>query len=158
MIRAVVDPSVLVSAFIGDPDAGPGRLVDAWYERRFVLVTSPQLLAELREVLARPKFERWAHGGRAEAYIDGFAARSDHHADAPHSAVASVRDPRDDYLIELLRASAADALVSVDRDLLDAQLAGVTVLDPARFLDRLGNDDDWPTPGRRSITDAEWGP
>ncbi len=28
MIRAVVDPSVLVSAFIGDPDAAPGRLVD----------------------------------------------------------------------------------------------------------------------------------
>jgi predicted nucleic acid-binding protein len=58
VIRAVVDPSVFVSAFIGDPDAGPGRLVEAWRDRRFVLVVSPLLLAELGEVLSRHKFAR----------------------------------------------------------------------------------------------------
>jgi hypothetical protein len=56
LIRAVVDPSVLVSAFIGDPAAGPGQLVEAWCDRRFALVVSPLLLAELDEVLLRPKF------------------------------------------------------------------------------------------------------
>ena len=63
MIRVVVDPSVFVSAFIGDPEAGPGRLVDAWRDHRFVLVVSPLLLAELEEVLLRPKFARWAGDG-----------------------------------------------------------------------------------------------
>ena len=71
MIRAVVDPSVLISAFIGDPEAGPGRLVDAWRDRRFALVVSPLLLAELDEVLSRPKFARWAGDGRGDAYVAG---------------------------------------------------------------------------------------
>jgi hypothetical protein len=69
MTRAVVDTSVLVSALIGDPDAGAGRLVDAWREQRFVLVVSPKLLAELREVLARPKLERWAGEGRGSVRV-----------------------------------------------------------------------------------------
>lgn len=57
VIRAVVDTSVLVSAFVGDPMAGPGRLVEAWRDQRFVLVVSPGLFAELDDVLAGPKLE-----------------------------------------------------------------------------------------------------
>ena len=136
MTRAVVDTSVLVSALIGDPDAGPGRLVDAWREQRFVLVVSPNLLADLREVLARPKLERWAGEGRGQAYVEAFAARSEEHIDPPRSSLESVRDPDDDYLVDLTRAS-GEILVSLDRDLLDAQLSDVTVLDPAKFLARL---------------------
>jgi hypothetical protein len=34
--RAVVDPSVLVSAFLGNPEAGPGQLITAWRDDRFV--------------------------------------------------------------------------------------------------------------------------
>lgn len=137
MIRAVVDTSVLVSALIGDPDAGPGQLVDAWREQRFVLVVSPNLLAELTEVLARPKLERWAGDGRGQAYVEAFAARSEEHVDPPRSSSEGVRDPDDDYLVDLTSASGAEILVSLDRDLLDAQLSDVTVLDPAMFLARL---------------------
>jgi putative PIN family toxin of toxin-antitoxin system len=138
--RAIVDTSVLVSAFIGDPAAGSGRLVDAWRDQRFVLVVSPRLLAELGEVLTRPKLERWSTDGRGQAYVDGFAAQSEEHPDPPPSSVSEVRDPGDDYLIALMRGSGADILVSLDRDLLDAQLVDITVLDPAKFLDLLGED------------------
>jgi putative PIN family toxin of toxin-antitoxin system len=134
--RAVVDTSVLVSAFVGDPAAGPARLVDAWREQQFVLVVSPRLLAELAEVLARPKLMRWSADGRGQAYADGFAARSEQHPDQA-SSPSEVRDSDDDYLVALMRNSGADVLVSLDRDLLDAQLADITVLDPAKFLDRL---------------------
>ncbi len=137
MTRAVVDTSVLVSAFVGDPAAGPAQLVDAWREQRFVLVVSPLLLAELGEVLARPKLKRWSADGRGQAYADGFAARSEQHPDPQRSSPSEVRDPDDDYLVTLMRSSEADVLVSLDRDLLDAQLANITVLDPAKFLDRL---------------------
>lgn len=136
MIRAVVDPNVFVSAFIGSPDAGPGRLVAAWSDRRFVLVVSPLLLAELAEVLARPKFARWASDGRAEAYVAALAARSEHHPD-PDEPPSVVRDPKDDYLIALMHAAHADLLVSLDNDLLDAQLDDIAVLDPAIFLTRV---------------------
>jgi putative PIN family toxin of toxin-antitoxin system len=137
--RAVVDTSVLVSAFVGDPVAGPAQLVDAWREQRFVLVVSPLLLAELGEVLARPKLKRWSADGRGQAYADGFAARSEQHPDPQLSLPSEVRDPDDDYLVALMRSSEADVLVSLDRDLLDAQLANITVLDPAKFLDRLSD-------------------
>lgn len=137
MIRAIVDPSVLVSAFIGDPEAGPGRLVEAWRDRRFVLVVSPLLLAELAEVLARPKFARWAADGRGAAYVAGFGARSEHQPDPDGSPSPRVRDPDDDYLIGLMHATQADVLVSLDRDLLDAHLDEVAVIDPAVFFGRL---------------------
>jgi predicted nucleic acid-binding protein len=84
LIRAVVDPSVLVSAFIGNPEAGPGRLITAWRDRRFVLVT----------------------------------------------------DPDDHYLVALSREAEADYLVSVDHDLLDAEL-DLPVVDPAVFVAQL---------------------
>ena len=138
MTRAVVDPSVLVSAFIGDPNAGPGRLVEAWRERRFVLVVSPLLLGELGEVLSRPKFARWAGNGRGAAYVAGFGARSEHQPDPEELPSARVRDPDDDYLVALMHAAQADVLVSLDRDLLDAQLDKVKVVDPAIFVSGLG--------------------
>ncbi len=137
MIRAVVDPSVLVSAFIGDPAAGPGQLVEAWRDRRFVLVVSPLLLAELDEVLSRPKFARWAGDGRGAAYVAGFDSRSEHQPDPVDPPSSGVRDPDDDYLVALMRTTQADFLVSLDRDLLDAQLDDVAAIDPAVFVGRL---------------------
>lgn len=133
MIRAVVDPSVLVSAFIGDPEAGPGRLVTAWRDRRFVLVVSPLLLDELTDVLGRPKFDRWASQGRAPAYIAALRARSEHRSDVPSAQPVEVRDPDDHYLVALAREAQTDHLVSVDGDLLDAEL-DVSVVDPAVFV------------------------
>ena len=136
MIRAVVDPSVLVSAFIGSADAGPGRLVQAWRDRRFVLIVSPILLTELETVLSRPKFARWASDERAAAYVAAFGARSEHQPD-PDEQPPPVRDPADDYLVALMRATEADFLVSLDNDLLDAELEDIDIVDPAVFLGRV---------------------
>lgn len=136
MIRAVVDPSVLVSAFIGNPGAGPGRLITAWSDRRFVLVVSPLLFDELTDVLGRAKFERWASQGRASAYIAALRVRSELWRDVPSAHRIEVRDPDDHYLVALSREAGADYLVSVDRDLLDAKL-DIPVVDPAVFVAEL---------------------
>jgi putative PIN family toxin of toxin-antitoxin system len=135
--RAVVDPSVLVSAFVGNPDAGPGQLVAAWRDHRFVMVVSPQLLAELGDVLARPKFQRWAGDDRVPAYVAAFAAQGERHADPEDDAGGHVRDANDDYLVALAQIARVDAIVSLDRDLLDAGLDRIPVVDPARFLSSL---------------------
>jgi putative PIN family toxin of toxin-antitoxin system len=134
--RAVVDPSVLVSAFVGNPDAGPGQLVAAWRAHRFVMVVSPQLIAELGEVLARPKFARWSADDRGTAYVAAFVAQSEHLPD-PEDAGGYVRDPDDDYLVALAHAAKVDAIVSLDRDPFDASLDGIAVTDPFRFLEGL---------------------
>jgi putative PIN family toxin of toxin-antitoxin system len=136
VIRVVVDPSVLVSAFIGNPDAGPGRLIDAWLDGQCAMIVSPLLLDELAEVLARPKFAKWADDGRGVAYVAAFAAQAERHSDPPLTE-ASVRDPNDDYLVALARQTKADAVVSVDRDLLDAPVTDIAIVDPATFVARL---------------------
>lgn len=133
MIRAVVDPSVLVSAFIGDPEAGPGRLITAWRDRCFILVVSPLLVDELVDVLGRPKFERWSSQGRASAYVAALGARCELRSDAPSARPIEVRDPDDHYLVALSREAQVDFLVSVDRDLLDAEL-DLPVVNPAVFV------------------------
>ena len=97
-----------------------------------MLVVSPLLINELTDVLGRPKFERWSSQGRAPAYIAALRARSEHRSDMPSAQPVEVRDPDDHYLVALAREAQADYLVSVDGDLLDAEL-DVSVVDPAVF-------------------------
>lgn len=108
----------------------------AWLEGAFELVVSPLLIAELVDVLARPKFARQAAAGRAEAYvaaIAGDALRIDDPRDRPRVSP----DKDDDYLIALARAARADAIVSGDRHLTDLADVIPPVLTPRQFLERL---------------------
>lgn len=100
MTRAVIDPNVLVSAFISQQRASPDRIVRAWREGAFELVVSPQLIAELSDVLGRPKFSRQAADGRAQAYIGAFAGDAILLDDPPDPEPVS-QDRDDDYLIAL---------------------------------------------------------
>lgn len=70
MIRAVVDPGVLVSAFIGRRDSVADRIVRAWRSGQVELVVSPALLGELSGVLARPKFACASRAGRGEDFVE----------------------------------------------------------------------------------------
>ena len=134
MIRAVVDTTVLVSAFIGRRESAPGQIVQLCREGRLTLVASPQLIAELEGVLARSKFHRWSQNGRAPAYAAGLAAFAEMHADNRASSGVTA-DPKDDYLVALALAADADLLTSGDRHLLDVQL-NIEVLAPAQLLER----------------------
>lgn len=82
MIRAVVDTSVLVSAFIGRPDAAPARVIAAWRDGRVVFIGSPQLVRELDGVLARPRFARWSGDDRGAAYVSAIAVGFELHNDS----------------------------------------------------------------------------
>ena len=54
VLRAVVDTNVWVSGFL-NPHGAPARLRLAYRQGKFIAVTSEPLLAELAEVLTRPK-------------------------------------------------------------------------------------------------------
>src|SRR5439155_19009599 len=94
----------------------PDRIVRAWREGAFELVVSPQLIAELTDVLARPKFALQAGEGRAEAYVAGLAGDAIQVDDPPDPPAVSP-DSSDDYLIALARAARADVIVSGDSHL-----------------------------------------
>jgi putative PIN family toxin of toxin-antitoxin system len=136
LTRAVLDPNVLVSAFISQRGGSPDRIVRAWREGAFELVVSPQLVAELTDVLGRPKFALQAADGRAEAYIAALAGDAIQIEDSPDRPSVSP-DSGDDYLIALARAARAHVIVSGDSHL--TQLANPTprVLTPRQFIEQL---------------------
>jgi len=77
-------------------------------------------------------------GVLVSAYIVvGAAALAPACVSDPSGTEAITRDPKDDYLVRLARSSAATALVSGDRDLLEADIGDVDVLTPRAFIDRV---------------------
>jgi uncharacterized protein len=136
LIRAVLDPNVLISAFISQRGAAPDLIVRAWREGAFELVVSPQLIGELTDVLGRPRFAVQAADRRAEAYIvalTGDAMRIDDPPDPP--AVSA--DRGDDYLIALARAAHADVIVSGDSHLTKLADLSPPVIAPSQFAAQL---------------------
>jgi putative PIN family toxin of toxin-antitoxin system len=136
LTRAVLDPNVLVSAFISQRGGSPDRIVRAWREGAFELVVSRQLIAELTDVLARPKFALQAAAGRAEAYIAALAGDAIQISDPPEPPAVSP-DGGDDYLIALARAARADVIVSGDSHLTQLTALIPPVLTPRQFAERL---------------------
>lgn len=137
MTRAVLDPNVLVSAFISQRGGSPDRIVRAWREGAFELVVSPQLIAELADVLARPKFALQAADGRAEAYVAALAGDAIQ-IDDPRDPPAVSPDRSDDYLIALARTARADVIVSGDGHLIQLVDPTPRVLTPRQFIEQLG--------------------
>ncbi|HET8605548.1 MAG TPA: putative toxin-antitoxin system toxin component, PIN family [Gaiellaceae bacterium] len=137
MPRAVLDPNVLVSGLIG-PGGPSAQLLVELRAGSFELVTSPLLLTELGEVLAREKFRRYATRDEVDAYLDLLRRESvvlDDPGTAPDPAS---EDPDDDYLIALAAAARVDALVSGDRHLLRLRET-IPVQTPREFLQLLAS-------------------
>jgi uncharacterized protein len=134
-VRVILDPNVLVSAVVT-----PGvsaDLLDRWLtDRPFELVVCPTLIAELRGVLARPKFRRWITTEEATAFVDLLEREAEPWVD-PVEVPPATGDPKDDYLVALHRSCQADLLVSGDSDLLELAADDVTVLTPGALLERL---------------------
>jgi uncharacterized protein len=132
-LRVVLDVNVLVSALLSRAGA-PGRLIALWLEGAFELVVSETLLAELGRALAYPKLREHISREDAAEFIAVLRATASIHADADRVDHVS-RDPGDDYLLALAKASAS-VLVSGDRDLL-VLAPELPIEEPAAFLDHL---------------------
>ena len=102
----------------------------------FELISSPLLLAELREVLRRDKFRRYVSEAEADAYAELIQSEGVVRADPGPSPEPLSADPDDEYLIDLARDAQADALVTGDAHLLDLR-AIIPAMTPADFLETL---------------------
>jgi putative PIN family toxin of toxin-antitoxin system len=137
VLRAVLDTNVLVSALI-TPRGASARLLSELRTGAFELVTSPLLLAELREVLRRPKFRSYVDEVEADAYLELITRESTVLEDPlPDEQTPLPADPDDRFLVELARAAPVHALVTGDARLLELRPA-VPVLTPVEFLGRIG--------------------
>lgn len=135
-MRIILDTNILLSGLI-TPGGVPGRLVDAWLDRRFTLISHPLQLDEFRAVSRRDKIRALVRSSEAGRLLNQIAALADMPERLP--PVERSRDPRDDFLLALCEAGAADRLVTGDKDdLLVLQRHGVaTIVTAAVFATEL---------------------
>lgn len=135
MIRAVVDPGVLIAGLI-TPGGVPSDIIRAWKQGAFELVVCPFLLEELTQALLRPKFRRWVSENDAIAFVEVLRLSAVVSND-PVEIEPISRDPNDDYLIAVAREARAHALVSGDRDLTSIVGNQPPIVTPVSFLGSL---------------------
>jgi putative PIN family toxin of toxin-antitoxin system len=111
--------------------------MDAWLADRFTLITSEPLLAELAEVLARPKTRAKCRITPEQA--DQFLASMRLLAEIVPitGSPQGCRDPDDDIFIETAVVGHADVLVSQDEDLLSMAVPGIRMVNSGQFLQLL---------------------
>ena len=98
------------------------------------LILSREIEDEYREVIFRPKFDRFASVERRQRFLDIVIVASERVE--PGEAVRECRDPKDDKYLALAAAGKADVIVSSDtRHLLPMHpWRGISILPPADYL------------------------
>ncbi len=142
MVKVVLDTNVFVSGLLVRA-GGPARLLDAWRERKYLLVTSPSILAEIRATLNYPRIRR-KYVIRDED-IDQLIDLLEHEALlVPGQADVSGAipdDPADEAVLSCAVESGADLIVSGDRHLLElGEYQGIAILTVSEFLKRVGEE------------------
>jgi putative PIN family toxin of toxin-antitoxin system len=109
--------SVHVRYLLRPSAATPQLIEDLWLGDVVTLVVSPELIAELENVLQRPKIRRYVAAEDAAVLVDALKARS-----MLLSSLAEIppftRDPKDDKFVACGLSGDAEYLVSYDDDLL----------------------------------------
>ncbi|MGH8924617.1 MAG: putative toxin-antitoxin system toxin component, PIN family [Acidimicrobiia bacterium] len=116
MIRAVLDPNVIISALLS-PEGTPAAVLRGCLQGDFEAIVSPLLLAELERALAYPKLRRRVTSEEAHEVVELLATIARVIDDPNDAPPVRTSDPCDDYLIALAAASSA-VLVSGDEHLL----------------------------------------
>ena len=98
------------------------------------LIISQAVEDEYREVIFRPKFNRFVAIERRRQFLDIAVVASERIE--PTETVQDCRDPKDDKYLALAAAGAADVIVSSDvRHLLSMHpWRGIPILSPANYL------------------------
>ena len=135
-MRIVLDTNILVSGLMV-PDGTPGRIIAAWFDAEFDVISSREQLAEIGRVLGYPKIRRvlkW-DDDRIERFLRLLHGRVEI-VEPDSAAVDTPRDPDDAPILGALVAGDADFLVTGDRDLL-ALRDRYPIETPAEFVRRI---------------------
>ena len=130
-MKAVLDTNVLVAAFVSDGLCR--RLLLRARDRGFTLAISPFIRDEFAQVLSRKVGATAGEIREALELIDEISTSVD--ATSGETGVAGIcRDPDDDGILACAVATAADYLVSGDKDLLVLDnCRGVKIIAPRTF-------------------------
>lgn len=133
MIRIVLDTNVLVSGLLSDR-AAPGQIVDLITAGEIELACDARILAEYREVLARPGLI--INQSKAEDVLQHIEHTSLRVTPEPWPVV--LPDPDDEAFLAVAEGAGADCLVTGNLKHFPAKARrSVRVLSPRQFLDAL---------------------
>ena len=137
-VRLVLDTNILVSALItkGTP---PDKLYQAWLRGEIALVTSTAQIAEIMDVLARPRLQRFLDTDEAAAIVENIGSCALVLDDPP--AVNFSPDPKDNPILAAAVAGRADLIISGDKKHMIAlgEVEGIPVVNAREALKRLGS-------------------
>lgn len=136
-MRAVIDTNVLIAGLLW---RGPShKLLEHARDGTVSMLSSPILLAELADVLARSKFRAILTRTRTSSASSLEEIRGLAEVIAPPPLPRPVcRDPDDDEVLALSIAAKADCIVSGDKDLLSlGAFQGIPIISPAEAVARL---------------------
>lgn len=112
-MRVILDTNILLSGLISR-EGFPARLIEAWLDRRFTLVSHAFQIDEIRDVSRRDKIRALVRPAEVGRLVNQIMVIADMPLALPH--VRRSPDPRDDFLLGLCEAGRADWLVTGNRD------------------------------------------
>jgi putative PIN family toxin of toxin-antitoxin system len=134
-MRIILDTNVLLSGLLIAQGA-PAKLLEAWERMLFTLVTCDELIAEFREVAARPFFKARLSASTVELLAAGLRDFSFFCEELPPGPIAP--DPKDSYLLALAEASEAEFLVTGDKKLQSLKRhKSARIVSPAAMIELL---------------------
>ena len=142
MLRVVIDTNVIVSGILSRKGA-PAELLNAWRERLFVLLSSPEIVTEVRTVVQYPRIRDKYHLSDDEIEQTITLLEHDAHfvAGDPSVAGSIPDDPKDEMFLACALDGQADLIVSGDHHLLDLESYRDIPIPTARqFLEQLRQD------------------
>lgn len=128
----VIDTNVFVSGLVFG--GAPRRIIEAFVDNDIIVVSSEELLRELRRVIAQ-KFPLYASMLDLLELSIRFDATMVQLGDEP---ITASRDPDDNKFIEAALAGNASWIISGDKDLLDVErYKTIQIVTPVEFLKAL---------------------
>jgi len=139
MLRVVIDTNVIVSGILSRKGA-PAELLNSWRERRFLLLSSPAIVAEVRAVMEYPRIRHKYHLSDDE--IEQTITLLEHDAllvGGDASVTGGVpNNPQDVMFLVCALDGQVDLIVSGDHHLLDLGVfRDIPIINACQFLDRL---------------------
>lgn len=135
MIKAVLDTNILVSGLIS-PHGSPAKIINLFGQKKFALVASEKILAELKTVLHYPKIFKKYHldKNQIEKYLKILRAFAE--IVSPTLRIRKVlADPADDKFLETCLFADTRFLVSGDKHLLAIKnYQGIKIIKACDFL------------------------
>ena len=135
MLKAVIDTNQFVSSLISKQ--GPSaQLIDRWREQRFILVTSPEIIAEIQRVLEYPHISKKYKLSKSD--VQSLLTLIEHEAVVIPKlpAVHVIKDdPDDDKFLACALAARAEYIVSGDQHLLSlGSYKSISIVTVKEFL------------------------